>query len=80
MKKILALLDSEPIITRIGPLLGLIVVYLFARGAMDRDTYDLLSGIATLLLGSGGILGARAKVWATVNLPKQPQQPGDAAS
>lgn len=77
MKTLLAWMDSEPVITRIGPIITLIVGYLFVRGAIDRDTLDFITAIATLLLGSGGIVGARKLVTPTIKLP---EQSGDASS
>lgn len=76
MDKILAWMDSEPVITRIGPLVTLVVAYLLARGAIDRNTYDFVLAVASLLLGVGGIAGARAAVTPTMKLqPKQPDAP-----
>lgn len=79
MNKILAWMDSEPVVTRIGPLVAFIVAFLLARGAINHDTYDFVLAVVSLLLGSGGIVGARAAVTPTIKLPKKPQ-PGDAAS
>jgi hypothetical protein len=77
--KVLSWIESEPVITRVGPTIGLIVVYLFAKGLIDRDTYDLVSGVLALLLGTGGVAGARAAVVPTAKLlqTQQVQHPGD---
>jgi hypothetical protein len=77
--KVLSWIESEPVITRVGSVGGLIVGFLFVRGLIARDTYDLAIAVSTLLLGTGGIAGARAAVTPTIKLlqPKKPDAPID---
>lgn len=62
MNKILSWINSEPVITRVGPAVLLIVGFLVARGIIDHSTYDMVLGVVGLLLGGGGVIGARAAV------------------
>ncbi|MEV6258091.1 hypothetical protein AB0L97_33035 [Nocardia sp. NPDC051911] len=57
-----AWLEGEPVITRVGPVIGVIVVYLAAKGVLDQDTADLVTAIVGVLLGGGAIVGTRAAV------------------
>lgn len=62
MNKITTLLDSEPIITRVGPIVTAVVVYLVAKGLIDQDTANLLVALAVGVVGSGAMVSARARV------------------
>lgn len=54
--------NEEPIATRIGPVVVLLVGYLVTKGVIDEATQELVIGIAAALLGGGALLAARAKV------------------
>lgn len=73
---ITSLLDSEPVLTRVGPVVLAIVGYLVAKGMVDEDTANLIVALAVAVVGSGAMVSARARVWA----PKKPaavtEQPG----
>jgi hypothetical protein len=58
--KVSILMDVEPILTRIGPVVVVLVGYLLARGIVDRDTYDLVVALAGVLIGGGAITTARS--------------------
>jgi len=60
---------EEPIATRVGPVVLLIVGYLVTKGVVDEATEELIVGIAGLLFGGGALLTARAKVWPEIKLP-----------
>jgi len=55
-------LNSEPILTRMSPVLGLLAIYLIGKYVTDADLANLLLGIATIVLGGGAMVTARAKV------------------
>lgn len=60
---------EEPVATRVGPIVVLIVGYLVTKGLVDEAAEELIIGIATALLGGGALLTARAKVWPEIKLP-----------
>ena len=60
MNRIMELLASEPILTRVGPVVGAIAIYLVARGVIDKDTANLFVALAVAVLGGGAAYGARA--------------------
>lgn len=62
MNRIMDLLDSEPVLTRVGPVVGAIAVYLVAKGVVDQDTANLLVGLAVAVVGSGAAFSARELV------------------
>jgi hypothetical protein len=68
-------LDSEPVITRVGPVVLLIVGYLLVKGGIDQDTSDLVLGIVGIILGSGVVVSARAAVTPMAKLLKPDPQP-----
>ncbi|WP_280410678.1 hypothetical protein [Nocardia asiatica] len=57
-----AQLKGEPLATRVGPALLLIVGYLVTRGVIDDDLGQLIAAVVTLLLGGGALAAARALV------------------
>jgi hypothetical protein len=73
------LLDSEPVLTRVGPVVGAIVVYLVAKGLIDQDTANLFVGLAVAVVGSGAAFGARALVtpWPPKPEPQKPESDSD---
>lgn len=68
MSNVVSWIESEPVLTRVGPAVLLIVGFLVARGVIDRDTYDMVLGVVGLILGGGGLAGARAAVTPTAKL------------
>lgn len=60
--KVLSWMESEPVITRVGPAVLLVVGYLLTMGAIDQNTTDLVLGVFAALLGVGGVVGARSAV------------------
>lgn len=60
---IMSLLDSEPVLTRIGPVVLAIVGYLVTKGLLDQDTANFLVALAVAVVGSGALVSARSRVW-----------------
>jgi hypothetical protein len=58
----IAWLDTEPVRTRLYPVISLVVGYLVTRGAVDSNTADLVIGLVSALLGVGATEAARARV------------------
>lgn len=56
-------LDSEPVRTRIYPLLVAAVGYLAIKGVIDGDTLSLILAVAGALFGVPLTEGARNRVW-----------------
>ncbi|MGV9742883.1 hypothetical protein [Nocardia farcinica] len=63
MNRIKALVATEPILTRLTPVLGLLAVYLIGKYVADAELADLLLGIAAVVLGGGAMASARSRVW-----------------
>ncbi|WP_280455634.1 hypothetical protein [Nocardia brasiliensis] len=61
--------NEEPLATRVGPVVVLVVGYLVSKGFVDHATEDLIIGIAAAILGGGALVTARAKVWPELKLP-----------
>lgn len=82
MDKVLSWLDSEPVATRVGPVVLLIVGYLLTKGTVDQDTTDLVLGIVAAILGVGGVAAARGAVIpiASLAVPEPPPETGDGPS
>lgn len=66
---IMSLLDSEPVLTRVGPIVLAVVLYLVAKGILDQDTADLFVAVAGAVVGGGAVVGARAAVTPAAKLP-----------
>ncbi|RBO87016.1 hypothetical protein [Nocardia puris] len=62
MNRLRQLLADEPLLTRVGPAVALLVAYLLARGVIDSSTADLVVGIVGVLVGGGVMASARSKV------------------
>jgi hypothetical protein len=70
------ILESEPVRTKVYPLLVLVVGYLLTKGILDGATVDfILAGMATLV-GVGGIESARGSVWSPESVAKAGLTPG----
>lgn len=57
-----AQLKGEPLATRIGPALLLVVGYLVTRGVIDDDLGQLIAAVVTVLVGGTALAAARALV------------------
>jgi hypothetical protein len=57
-----AQLKGEPLATRVGPALLLIVGYLVTRGVLDEDLGQLIAAVVTVLIGGTALAAARALV------------------
>ncbi|MGY2019408.1 hypothetical protein [Nocardia gipuzkoensis] len=57
-----AQLKGEPLATRVGPALLLIVGYLVTRGVIDGDLGQLIAAVVTVLVGGSALAAARALV------------------
>ncbi|MBF6411192.1 hypothetical protein [Nocardia farcinica] len=62
MNRIKALVATEPILTRMTPVLGLLAIYLIGKYVTDADLANLLLGVATIVLGGGAMVTARSAV------------------
>lgn len=56
------ILDSEPVRTKVYPLLVLIVGYLLVKGWVDSETSDFVLAALATLFGTVGVEKARASV------------------
>ncbi len=62
MNKVMSLLESQPLRTRLYPVLGLVVAYLVSAGLISSDTADLVGGLLTVILGVAATESAHANV------------------
>lgn len=58
----LAWLDSEPIRTRVYPVLVVLVGYLTVRGFLDSDTASLVLALVAAVIGATATESGRARV------------------
>lgn len=58
----MAWIDSEPIRTRVYPVLVPLVGYLAARGVLDSDTASLVLALVAAVVGGVAIEAGRARV------------------
>lgn len=58
----MAWLDSEPIRTRVYPVLVVVAGYLAVKGVLDSDTASLVLGLAAALVGGVATEAGRARV------------------
>jgi hypothetical protein len=57
-----AQLQGEPLASRVGPALLLVVGYLVTRGVIDNDLGQLIAAVVTILIGGSALAAARALV------------------
>lgn len=62
MGRDLSWFESEPVATRVGPAVLVIVGYLLYKGTIDQNTATLMVGLVGAIFGVGGIAAARAAV------------------
>jgi len=67
--RVLALLDSEPVRTRLYPVVVILIGYLVTRGVLDNDTANLVASIAAAILGVGAVEATRVAVVPKAMMP-----------